>query len=412
MTSATIDQIAPSPVYLADHKTLEAKPVRNLVLLGLWPFMLGFVRRCNEAGIAIHLIRIADQPLKEPRKAPWLASNEGTIFRNEIGTQAALERILRFARTVDADAICTVEEFALLWLDRHRDQFEPECRLMTPSTESLEQLRDKSKQISLARRAGFAVLDSWLLHSAADVAAIPDSAFPVCLRPARLNAIRAQFKAKRLDTREQLSAFLASLKEKGSTLIAQPYCLGPNIVLHAARSISGKIEAMDSFRAYRKYDCLALSLERYALSGEIMDAARRFADLAGIYGPFHFDLLQSAETGEVFFLEINYRMGGTTAKVEGLGYDEPMLALSSFGLVPPRCPKPLVSKSRVTSKRTLVSQLASVRKKAPRHMDFPQASRARTVLSNLREIATVPDPLISLRDLRGTWLYLARGMNM
>jgi hypothetical protein len=383
-----------------------------LALLGLWPFLLGFVRRCNEAGIAVHLLRIGADDLPRPRKVPWLASYGGTILWSQIGTGAALERVVSFIRAVGADAICTVEELSLLWLADNRRLFEPECSLMAPSTQAIHRLMDKSEQIRLARKAGFPLLESWWLHSAADTTVIPDGAFPICLRPTRINSVKPAFKAKLLDSPDALRVLLASQSWNGSPLVAQPYCLGPNIVLHAVRSMSGEIQAMEAFRAYRKYDRLALSLERYTLPDEILDSARRFAELAKINGPFHFDLLQSADTGEVFFLEIIYRMGGTSAKVQGLGYDEPMLALSSFGLVPPRVPGQLERKSKATSIRTLVSRILSVLRRPPDPMDYPQTSRLRVAVGNLREIVTVPDPLISWRDLKGTCLYLFRGMNM
>ena len=59
--------------------------------------------------------------------------------------------------------------------------------------------------------------------------------------------------------------------------------------------------------------------------------AQRFVESEGLTGPFHFELagLKSADH-RIYFLEINCRLGGTTAKVMQLGYDEPGLLLEGL----------------------------------------------------------------------------------
>jgi len=409
MPSETIELVACSQ---DTSQFRETKPLHNLLMVGLWPFMFSFARRCHEAGIAVHTIRIANEQLARPRQAPWLTSQGGTILRSEIGTDAALQRVVSFAHAVKADAICTVEESTLQWLVKNRSLLEPGCRLMAPSTPTFNRLLDKAEQIQLAQQSGFPLLDSWWLHSHADADAIPQTAFPICLRPTGFKSVQPNFKAERLDSPEDLRAFLASRTWTSAPLVAQPYCHGPNIVLHAVRSASGEMQAVEAFRAYKKCNCLALSLERCDLPDAIIHSAKRFAELASLHGPFHFDLIQSAHTGEIFFLEVNGRMGGTSAKIQGLGYDEPMLAFSAFGLAPPRQPRPLKRGRRATSKRTLVAQILASLKRPPGPLDFPQASRSRSAWSNFVEALTVPDPLLSWRDPRGTWLYLFRGMDV
>jgi hypothetical protein len=386
---------------------IERKPVRSLVQLGFWAPSMAFLRRCKEAGIQLHLLRLG---LENKKASPTsaLTSEGGVVLWSEVGVEAGLKRIVEFTRHVNADALCTNDELSLFWLAQNRDLFEPVCRLMVSPAESIERLLEKSEQTKLAQQAGFHVLQSWLLQTIADSDQIPEGAFPICLRPTRINTVHPGFKARKINSRAEIGSFLSSL-QWSSPLLAQPYCIGPNIVLHSVRSLSGEILQTESFLAYRKYRGFALSIQRIKTPDPLRDAAMRFAELANINGPFHFDLLKDASTGEIYFLEINCRMGGTTAKAVKLGYDEPMLALAAYGLIPPHPPQPLKQRTRVTGKRALVAQVLSMLKQGPGDMDFPRHSRWRTAATALRELTTVPDALVSWQDMQGTLHYLRYG---
>lgn len=388
------------------------KRVRSLVQLGFWAPGMVFVRRCSEAGVAVHLLRVSAKGDAHERVSTALASDGGCIRWEEIGTEAGLDRIVAFVHSVEADALCAVDEFSLYWLAQNRHRFEPRCTVMASPAHAIHRLMEKSEQTLLAKAAGFQLLDTWLLHTPADEQHIPESAFPICIRPTRMNSVLPSFKALRIDSRSALREFLASTRWNESPLLAQPWCLGPNIVLHVARTPAGKITAMQGFRAYRKFQGFALSLERCELSGAVIDAALRFAQLSEIDGPFHFDLIESAATDEIFFLEVNYRMGGTTAKAVSLGYDEPMYALEAYGLAAPHMPAPLRGSRRVTSKRMLIAQLFSALKRAPGGLDFPHGSRLWIIATAVVEFFRVPDALLSLKDLRGSLWYLRRGGRM
>jgi hypothetical protein len=387
------------------------RPLRHLVQVGFWAPSMAFLRRCHEAGIQVHLLRHGNGPQRMPLPSAAITSDGGVLRWEEVNTASGMERIVAFVQRVQADAICTDDEFMLYWLASHRHRFEPQCRVMASPATAIARLMQKSEQTELAREAGFPVLPSWLLHSRADADSVPANGFPLCLRPTHMNSVTPGFKAHRVDSLAGLHSFLGGLIWS-SPLLAQPFCLGPNLVLHGVRSTEGRVLTLQCFRAYRKYKGFALSIERYELPPALRQAAERFAHLANLHGPFHFDLLQSPETGEIFFLEVNYRMGGTTPKVIQLGYDEPMLALAAFGLRPPHRPAPLRATRRVTGKRMLAGQISSSLRRAPGELDFPQHSRLRIFLSGLWEFLTVPDAILSRKDLRGSLYYLRRGGRM
>ena len=369
---------------------------------------MAFIRRCRDAGIAMHLLQFQN-PAKRQKPTSAIASQGAAMPWSEVGTRAGLDRIVNFAHTVKADAICTADEFSLYWLAASRELFEPDCRIMSSPAASLERLMDKSEQTKIARDVGFQVLDSWLLHSAADLASIPAGAFPVCIRPTYMNSVLPPFRARRIESGQDLAAFLATLTWGASPFLVQTFCLGPNIVVHGVRNEDGAIAALQGFHAYRKYNGFALSMERCELPASVQESTSQFARVADIHGPFHFDLIQSAATGKIFFLEVNFRMGGTTAKVVRLGYDEPMMALAAFGLEPPRTPPPLRWRRRVTGKRMLVGQILSSFTHPPGELDFPQRTRWETAVSGMREMLSVPDALLSWGDVTGSLWYLRHG---
>lgn len=409
----------------AGHRSLESesmsvqrpedrRTVRNIVQMGFWAPSMAFLRRCREAGIATHLI-----PMHEEGTQPSAAKKPSAaiIFMSEslpLGLDKpaeSLEQAVAFVRAVRAEAISSDDEGTLGWLARHRERFEPECLVMASPAAAIERMMQKSEQSAMAREAGFRVLPTWLIEPGDQGAAIDGDGFPLCVRPTRMNSVEPEFKAERVADRGALERFLRGLRWT-SALIAQPFRTGPNRVLHGVRSEDGRMLALECFRTVSKHHGFALTIERCDLPEELRLAAERFAALADLRGAFHFDLLEDGETGEIFFLEVNYRMGGTTAKVVRLGYDEPMLALRAFGLEPPWQPRALVAARRTTGKRMLTGRLIESLRQPAGALDYPASSRWSRFWDSTAQLAAVPDALLSWRDVRGSLWYLLRGGRM
>ncbi len=396
--------------------TEDTRRVLNLVQLGFWAPSMAFLRRCQQAGIHTHLMPLSDENPAGEVQARHLPSAALTSLGDSIPwgiekSPQALEQVLRFVRSVKAEAISSDDEATLLWLARHRAELEPDCRVMASPVAAIERLMQKSEQSALAKAAGFSVLPTWLVAPGEDGTLLPDADFPVCLRPTRMNSVEPPFKAERIADRSELNAFLGQLAWT-SPLIAQPFCLGPNLVLHGVRRADGTMLAMSCFRTVCKHRGFALTIEPCELPEAVRQAAERFAALADLQGAFHFDLLQSADSGEVYFLEVNFRMGGTTAKVVRLGYDEPMLALAAFGLAAPQKPPKLPQARRVTGKRMLTGRLLDSLLHPAGALDYPMSSRWGRFWSSAAQWVTVPDALLSWKDIRGSLWYLRRGGRM
>lgn len=367
-----------------------AHTVRSLVVVGASSPLLATARRMSKS-TKIHLIHLIHETQGEKNSfRPWVGIEPGRtkIHLAQLGTAEGMAKVKAFADKVKADAIVSDDDWTLLCLARNRALFEPACRLLAPDADTLERLWDKTYQVRLAQESGFNVLPTYTLKSAADVAAIPDGDFPVVVRPSYLNSARPNFKAKVLASRDEVSR-LFETTEWSHPPIVQRFCLGPNMILHGMRARSGKLLKLQLFNVYRKYHGFSASMEPAPLPPQLAAAARRFVEAAGLIGPFHFDLLVNSAEDKVYFLEINTRLGGSTAKTIELGYDEPGLLFRAFNAVTPKPLPPLLAHPRVTSARLNLMQAWNDLRNRRDPLAYPQLPRTQSILAALMEIQRV-----------------------
>jgi hypothetical protein len=108
----------------------------------------------------------------------------------------------------------------------------------------------------------------------------------------------------------------------------------PNLVVHGARTIGGTSIGLHAFLVDRKFETVTLSIRPTVLEKDLEEKCIEFTNHFDVIGNYHFEFLIDRKNGSIYFLEINNRLGGTTAKVFALGYDEPLLALQSYGVLP------------------------------------------------------------------------------
>ncbi len=329
---------------------------------------------------------------------------QGTMDWGLLGTTEGLARIQMFVDEVGAEALATVDEFGMLWLASVRDSFEPKCRLLSPSYRIIDALRAKDTQCALARQAGFHVLPTWSLDGAGDSSLVPDAAFPVCLRPSTFSSVVPSFKAETLHSAADLAAFLAS-HQWTAPLLTQPFVNGPNVLVHCCRATDGRWLEMKAYRAPVKSMGFAVVLEEIPMTGDLERATQKFAELTGATGCFHFDLLQNEKDGTVYFLEINLRLGGSSAKVQMLGLDEPLQFVRAYGFQLPRTADPLQHYRAAGSLRMLLTHLFHVVRGDAADISYPRGRRLSTLRTLLRYALVLKDP--SLPRLRNS--KLARG---
>jgi hypothetical protein len=383
--------------------------IRNLLLVGFfdWAAVITMAKRCRDFGIALHLVAVVHQ--RGGFRRELLPPSIGDYFEmqwDEISSPEGPLAVARFAEQVQADAVFSADEGLLLWLAQHRSVFEPGRRVMAGPAESYAALLSKRAQEGIAREAGFDVLPSWYLQRPEDAdSALSDAEYPLCLRPTATNSVEPDFKAVILHSRAEVKSFLAARTRITSPILAQTFHYGPNYVVHAARSCTGEILAVEAYRGYHKFRGFSVSIEPAKISPEVREACVRFAALAGLVGVFHFDLLYSVGTERMLFLEVNPRMGGTTSKVVQLGYDEPLQAFRAFGLPVRSAPMPPPT-VRATGKRAVLREVSALLRNEDRHFSYPRRNRWLSLTRSFLDLSFGDDHVLRGLGLRQRIWYL------
>ena len=189
-------------------------------------------------------------------------------------------------------------------------------------------------------------------------------------------------------------------------IVAQPFVSGPNLVVHAARSADGSWDHHEAFCTSIKSAGLAVALQPFALPAGLLDACRRFEQAVGLRGVFHYDFILDRASGEAFFLEVNPRLGGTTAKVYAAGYDEPAMLPAAF--FQPGAHRVDLDRPRNAS----VSRIAAVRyglsllRAAPSVLDYPPYRDPRAFGQLAKALLLHRDEVFRLTDVVGNSAYL------
>lgn len=383
---------------------------QSLLMLGKWgPCVIACARSCSAQGIQFHLAHVGQKSENGKNHSSAVAS---VLFidLDIIGTPQGIELIAKHVKAIKATALVAANDDQLVWLAKNRHVFEPHCKVLVQSAESLNQLLSKCYQLEIAQQVGFQVLPTILLIGLEDISKVPDSAFPLVIRPGKSDDVYPSFKVQLIKSREQLYAFMLKLQFVRAPIIAQPFMNVPNLLVHGVRDIDGQILSTKSYLVPRKFEGFALSLEPYPFPKHLQQMCGEFVAKAGVYGCYHFDLLFSPDTQIIYFLEINVRLGGTTDKVMQLGFDEPSLLLQAYHLIPRKpCTTDTIIYNRVVNKRALLKHIFWAARGKLTEMDYPPVSRIKHMLYTLRDLLWTKDSVFNWKDIRGSlWFYLRR----
>lgn len=291
------------------------------------PAQIACLRSWRRLGLDPLFLHIGERPLAF---ASRIAAATMTLPPHRVGTPEGAASVVAFLNEAQADGISCLAEALAYWLHRlaRRPDWPSGVELWLPDEAALDRLASKAVQVDLARASGLNVLPSFLVRRET-VADVPGDAFPLVLRPDDPATVSPVFKAALIPNRMALTSGVRALHRLDRPLVAQRLVRGPNLVVHGARTPEGAVFALSAFRADRKFEGVTLRLRDALLTPDMAAACARFADAIGVTGCFHFEFIED-EDGRPWFLEMNGRLGGTTAKVFALGYDEPRHLLSAF----------------------------------------------------------------------------------
>jgi hypothetical protein len=192
----------------------------------------------------------------------------------------------------------------------------------------------------------------------------------------------------------------------------------PNLVVYGARAIAGDSIGLQGFLVERKFEGVTLTIRPATLEKEFLDRCIDFTNYFNVTGNYHFEFLMDKEKNSILFLELNNRLGGTTAKVFALGYDEPLLALQSYGVLtasPGTSNQKAVSSNGqsstidyrprnkiVSSKKALLKYLYYTLRGRLTALDYPLEPSVVRIAKTIYGFLRYRDDVFTLGDIKGS----------
>lgn len=367
-----------------------------VIIAHFGPPALAAIRSWGRRGARVGLIQIVAEGEPVPRSR-YLAYHIA-VTADEFLNGDGLARALSFIRDFNADLLLTInEQFACL-LDENRHLLPSTTQLMFSGSETTRAILSKSQQITKARKLGMKLLPTWEIEGKDfDQSQFAPTDFPLCLRPAKPGGVRPSFKVRIARSAEELDSFIKTIEQFNSPVLAQPFTNVPNLVVHGARGPDGSACGVEGFLVERKFEGVTLTIRPFAISDELRRQCMAFVEEFNVIGPYHFEFLYDPATGIPWFLELNSRLGGTTAKVMSCGYDEPAWALKAFGydVDPGRTRNGVTASSKKAIGKFLLGALKG--KLTP--LDYPDEPRWKRIVMALYGFAAWRDDVFAWDDL-------------
>jgi len=400
-------------------------PIRPVIVGGFGPPTLACVRSWGIQGLPVGMIWIGSK--KEPPPASKFLTDFVAIPAEKLYTPDGIEIIKEFLIRFRATGITCVAESVACWLNDHRQMFPDELATWLPTNKSIKDLISKQKQIEIARKVHFNILPTYLIDKNLEtINHIPKNHFPLCLRPDDPATVTPVFKAFLVHSQEELIKYVKSMQKIDGPIVAQPFMHLPNLVVHGARTVDGDSIGLQGFLVERKFEGVTLTIHPANLEKDFLDKCVQFTNYFNVTGNYHFEFLVDKKNGSVYFLELNNRLGGTTAKVFALGYDEPLLLLQSYGVLPTspetREQKPATSNQQpassnrqpttivhrpltnvtVSSKQALLKYFYYTIKGRLTPLDYPSETNLIRLAKTIYGFLRYRDDVFMLRDLKGS----------
>lgn len=366
------------------------------------PPVLACIRSWGQHGMPVGVINVSTNPF-ETIQSKYLTSFK-TLKECLLFTDKGIDEIISFLVSFNASEILTINEYIAIWLNENLKKLPEHTQICLPPNEIIKRSLSKRRQCEAAQKAGLQLLPTYYIDKKNQFEISP-SHYPICIRPDRWGAVEPNFKVQIIPSEEKFKEFINTLEKISSPLIVQPFKQLPNLVVHGSRTKKGRTKWLQSFFVGHKYKGLTLTIKPFKAKQELYERCKLFTEILELEGNYHFEFLYNFKSQEAFFLEINLRLGGTTAKVFQLGYNEPLHALETFsGHI---FQNDTIKKGIVSNKKALVDYgiHALLGKLTP--LDYPCKHRYSTVIETLYGLLFYKDEIITLHDLRGSvGLYL------
>jgi predicted ATP-grasp superfamily ATP-dependent carboligase len=393
------------------EKVKRDSQIRPVIVGGFGPPTLACIRSWGIQGLPVGMVWIGSK--KEPPPASKFLTDFATLSAEKLFTPDGIEIIREFLIRFHATGVTCVAESVACWLNDHRQMFPDEVAIWIPTNQTIKDLISKQKQIEVARKIGFNVLPTYLIDRNLEASDhIPESHFPLCLRPDDPATVTPVFKARLIHSPGELIDHVKSIQKMDAPIVAQPFMHLPNLVVHGARTVDGDSIGLQGFLVERKFEGVTLTIHPANLEKNFLEKCVQFTDYFNVTGNYHFEFLMDKKNNSIFFLELNNRLGGTTAKVFALGYDEPLLALQSYGVLPTSpetgnqrratiVHRPLTNVT-VSSKQALLKYFYYTIRGRLTLIDYPSEAVLVRIVRTVYGFLRYRDDIFMLRDIKGS----------
>lgn len=370
------------------------------VILGpLGPAQLACIRSWTRSGFAVGFVHVT-----EGRSLPLIkgaVTSYLQISPDVLQTETGITHLHDFLSRHHATGLTCLSYAMARWLTRVKDRLPPETALWIAELDVIDKLESKSIQTRLARKVGLTLLRSFEVSGQAREA-IPEDAFPLVLRPDDPTTVSPIFKMQFIENSTALAAFITRFVHIDRPLIAQPYVQGRNFVVHGYRTQDGE-SGHQGFLVDRMLDGVTLTLTPAEMPLDLDQKCKQFVNELGLTGIYHFEFLYELESNLYYFLEINGRLGGTTAKVYRCGFDEPGLIPHCYGKKWPTVQHMITVTA--TSKQALIKCLLRTFRGDTTIFDYPRGTIGERLRDILPGLLFWRDEIMDWRDLRTTIAY-------
>ena len=380
--------------------------LRPAIIGPFGPAQLACLRSWNSLGLAPVFIHI-QEPWWSVRPALKLAGYR-RFTTEELATSEGVAALLAFLERERVGGVTCLSDEMAIWLNELRPRMPSMTKVWLPESRVIRFLSSKSAQIGLAQRVGLATLRTFEIRRSVDE--LPDDVrFPMVARPDGPGAVAPSFKAAFIASRDHLREFTARFDRISRPIVLQQYIEGPNLVIHGYRGAGGLPVGHIAFLAERKFEGLSLTVRPLALDSEVRRKCEAFCNKIDIVGCYHFDFILDIYSDICYFLEMNGRLGGTTAKVFACGYDEPASLLAAHGALPDKAFGGSLDSGRPCCNRlSLAKYLFHLASGRITPLDYRPAS----VWKGLRDIACGAiwwrDEIFSCNEFRSSLSYYAQ----
>lgn len=297
---------------------------RVLAIVGDTQVGLWVLRNLAMNGLTVHVI--VKTEFGQPAQSRF--SSSAWIMDSPLRSPEFVDEIEALVRLLDVGSIMPVAEGYHNVLIDHRDRFEPDVHLFSPTRECFDKCTDKDYMQSLCNELDIPVAKGMRLDQLMADGRGDSLELPLVFRTRRQNIIgrKAPWKAAYAETRDELNKVYKQVDDYADNIIVQEYCPGVEDHVQVMMYKGEPFMVGDYIGEHHMPLAGGVTTQRVSCHHQelIDDTIKLFKALnyEGLGGAqYHYD----PDTGKYIFLEINPRFIGGTPTLIMAGFNTSFL---------------------------------------------------------------------------------------